>query len=416
MLTSATRRAGSQTWNAPEVLRCSRATARPKRALRYAAIGATTALTVLLAACGSGGDSAGGSDRAPTSTDPQVATSKDAVERYLAGSSVEPDGQVVAPRPGTKAVILSCGQSIPVCAAPANAALQASRAMGWSAQIYDGKASISTFGPLIDQAVASGADGLMITGIDCALVQASLARAKAAGVKAANVLGADCNDAYPGQKPVSDESLYSVVRFAEFPSSRTFNEGWARATADYLIATENGRAKALVFDMTSVPSGHAIALAQIDQLSKCKECESYRVPYSPFDFGQKLQGIAQQAAIKYPEANAALGESDAPILGGVQAGLATAGRPISIVADEGSPAALKLLKANQIAAAMAYSSQWLGWALADTLNSALAGKPVRNSGIGWQLVTAENDPSDADGNYRPTVDYQSAYRKLWGLP
>ena len=388
---------------------------RSGRARGYATVAVVTTLMVLVTACGSGPEARSGRNDTPAGRDSAAASSKASVERYLEGTSVEPDGDVVEARPGTSVVILSCGQSIPQCKVPAEAALDAAREMGWQAQIYDGKAAISNFGPLVDQAVASGADGLMITGIACELVQAAVARAKAAGVKVANVLGADCNDAYAGQHPVSDESLYSVVKFAEYPSSRAFLEGWARATADYLIASENGRAKVLVFDDSAVPSAHDVASAQADELSKCEDCESYTVTYTPADFGQRLQGIAQQAAIKHPAANAALTDGDAAILTGVHAGLATAGRPMRSIAQGTIPAIFELLKTKQIDAVMAYSSRWLGWALADTLNSALAGKPVRNSGIGWQLVTAENDPSDADGNYRPTVDYRSAYRKLWGL-
>lgn len=381
---------------------------------RQVSVAAVLALSFFLAACGSSSPARESGEQTTTSSDPQVAESKAAVLRYLKGTNTEPSGGMVKAQKGAKVVILSCGQALPTCSIPAEGALAASEALGWDGRIYDGKLTISNYGPLIDQAVAAGVDGIMVVGVPCALAQASFARAKAAGVKIANVLGVDCNDAYDG-KPTGQDSLYTVVQFAEYPSSRTFLNGWARAKADNLIAEKNGEARVLNFDMTAVESNHAIAVAQQDQLQKCKKCEVYTAQYGPADFGPKLQATAQQAAIKYPAVNAALTESDGTLLGGVQAGLGSAGRPITIGGSEGStPAAFKLLKSGQIDSVLAYSSTWAGWAVADTLNSLLVGGPVRNSGIGWQLVTRETDPTDKGGNYVPPVDFESAYKRLWG--
>jgi hypothetical protein len=126
--------------------------------------------------------------------------------------------------------------------------------------------------------------------------------------------------------------------------------------------------------------------------------------------------VAQEAALKYPEANSAVIPSDVQALVSIIPGLGAAGAlpRLTSIAGEGSQATQAFIAAGKLTANLAFSNLWAGWALADTLNSAFAGKPTRDSGMGWQLVDKQH-PAKFDVNgYVPSIDFQSAYKKLWG--
>ena len=63
---------------------------------------------------------------------------------------------------------------------------------------------------------------------------------------------------------------------------------------------------------------------------------------------------------------------------------------------------------------MAISSQWVGWATIDAMNSVFTHKPVYTSGIGWELVDATHNLPASD-NLVPKENYIAAYEKAWGV-
>ncbi len=85
-----------------------------------------------------------------------------------------------------------------------------------------------------------------------------------------------------------------------------------------------------------------------------------------------------------------------------------------VMGGEGFQPELADIQAGTVTAAMAISSQWVGWAAIDALNSWFTHKPVYPSGIGWQLVDATHN-LPANGNLIPKENYEAAYLKAWGV-
>ncbi len=95
--------------------------------------------------------------------------------KLYAGTSTKVN---TTPRPAAKnkyVVIISAGQASISSYVPVDAAAAAAKAIGWKVTILDGKLDPSTYGGLVSQAIAMGAQGIVLDGIDCDEVRGPLA-------------------------------------------------------------------------------------------------------------------------------------------------------------------------------------------------------------------------------------------------
>ena len=58
---------------------------------------------------------------------------------------------------------------------------------------------------------------------------------------------------------------------------------------------------------------------------------------------------------------------------------------------EGFADELDLIRSGKITAANVISSEWVGWAAVDTMNSVFLNQPPADSGIGWTMVDATHN-------------------------
>jgi ribose transport system substrate-binding protein len=212
--------------------------------------------------------------------------------------------------------------------------------------------------------------------------------------------------------------LWTEAHTADYITNPSFWQGYGVAKAQYIIAITNGKARVLSFDITNSALDNAQVRVFDATLAKCSTCKVYSIPFKASDLGPNLQRIAQQAVLQHPDATVVAPENDSVYLAGVQAGLKAAGaKNLFILGADGTPPGMQLLKSGELTAELAFPQDWYGWAAADTMNSLLAGKEPRNSGVGWQLIDKDHNLNlvGSGGGYQPAIDYKSAYRKLWGL-
>ena len=81
---------------------------------------------------------------------------------------------------------------------------------------------------------------------------------------------------------------------------------------------------------------------------------------------------------------------------------------------EGFADELDLIRSGKITAANVISSEWVGWASVDTMNSVFIGQSPADSGIGWTMVDATHNMPPS-GEFVPPVDFQSEYKAAWGV-
>jgi ribose transport system substrate-binding protein len=367
---------------------------------------------------GGGGSpaAAGFTGSAPNDVSSVVSQDEALMQKYYEGTNRAPSGEPVPAQKGKKVFVISCGQNIATCGDTAGGVMDAGRLLGWNMTLLDGKGNPSTTSSLVDQALAGGAQGIAVIGFDCSLAQGSYQRAKNANVPVALVYGADCNEPYsPKERP--GPSLLNDVRFGGYLTGPQFLNAWARARAQFLIAHSKGKADVISFEYAESPATYAVSRAFDGELAKCEGCKVHVVPFSTAQFGPALQQLAQQAPLKFPDANAVLVANDALYLAGIQAGISASGRSAQLftVGAEGLPPVLQMVTKGAVGGVMAYSDMWAGFATADTLNSVFAGKKPRDSGIGWQLIDKDHASAIVDGAFKPAVDFVAAYKRLWGV-
>src|SRR5205823_17486 len=167
-----------------------------------------------------------------------------------------------------------------------------------------------------------------------------------------------------------------------------------------LIALTGGKAKVITYSQDSLQALKDTREAFTREIKTCSGCKIVdTIPLALTDIGPPLQQKTLSALTQHPEANAV-----APLYDGM-----------TLRGGEGFAPNMDLIRSGGgQTAAMAFPAQWGGWGVIDGLNRVLNGLKPQNSGVGWQLVTKDkNLPSS--GPWNPPVDYQSVYRKLWGL-
>jgi ribose transport system substrate-binding protein len=335
--------------------------------------------------------------------------------KLYAGTSTKVN---TTPRPAAKhkyVVIISAGQASISSYVPVDAAAAAARAIGWKVTILDGKLDPSTYGGLVSQAIAMGAQGIVLDGIDCDAVRGPLLQAKAHHIGIAPLYAYDCNDP---TEHAGSALFNAVVNFNNLPDKELgyFAESYGRGQADYIIAKTHNKAKILVLNDPEYTVLKYTAAGFDQQIQHSGGSQVvYTQNFLAADLGPKLEQEIQADLLKYPQINWIKSPYTYATLYGVVPAISSYPKgKFAVMGGEGFQPELADIQAGTVTAAMAISSQWVGWAAIDALNSWFTHKPVYPSGIGWQLVDATHN-LPANGNLIPKENYQAAYLKAWGI-
>jgi len=379
---------------------------------RLSAIALLAAAGLAVGACGgettSGASSGGGGGDANANGAPAFAV--EGAQKALSpkGTFVEaPTKPSKAPK-GKKLMLLSCGQSISACAFDTGAAAEAAKALGWKTTLYDTKADPTNAAAGIRQAIAGGYDGIFYYYMDCDYARAALAEAKKAKIPVVAAEAFDCNQIDPGAP-----SLFTyAVHYVE-GDYVTYARAWGRTIADHAIWKQGGKSKALAFLDDTSRGSRPILQGFKDEYAKCPECTLHVVKFPFSAFGTKLQGIAAQNLLKYPDVNTTLTTYEAISLE-VAPAVRQSGRNILQFVGEGGEPGLDLIRQGVNGYGVGYPLDWEGWAAVDALVRIFNGEKPVPSGIGFQTFDKGHYLSPK-GRYVAPIDYQSMYRKLWGV-
>lgn len=388
----------------------SRLTSRP---LRLAGAGLAAAL--LLAGCG------GSSDPEPDAQEtggasPAASAGGDDGLNY-AGTLREPEATARPIAKDKKVVIISAGQASISSSVPVGAAEEAAKAAGWETEVYDAQLNPATHAGLVRQALASGADGIILQAIDCPGVKGPLQEAKAKGVFVVGIYSFDCNDPiFKGNDPALFSGAINYGPDAKDIGAFTKRYGADQAKA--VIAATGGKAKVIFFNQTTVTVLNYTGQGFLEEMEKCSGCEVVaEVEFAGAELGPNLQQKATSALLQNPDANVVKSPYTSATLLGIAPAVVQSGRAkdLYVMGGEGFAPELDLLRAGQgVNAVNIAPSDWTGWASVDTMNSLFTDKPIADSGLGWQLVDKDNNLPPA-GPFVPSVDFKSAYKKAWGL-
>jgi ribose transport system substrate-binding protein len=384
---------------------------------RFGALGLSALAVVLVAACNSSPAStstAPGGASAPSSD--FVATAKTKVANDYKGTNSAPDTTLRKPTAGKKLVVISAGESSLSSSVPSDAAVEAAKAAGWNVTLYDEKLNPANAPALVRQAIAGGAEGIILDATDCPLVKETLQEAKAKNIKIVPIYAFDCNDPIFGG---GDPLFSGFINYGTKASNvDTFTESYGADQADAVIAQTKGQAKVILFNDTEFTVLKYTAKGFTDELAKCSGCSIVTtVDFKAAELGPALQQKAASILLQHPEANAVKIPYTAAALLGISPAIAASSKngSLYVMGGEGFAPELDLIRANKgVTAVNVIASDWVGWAAVDTMNSLFLGTPPADSGIGWTLADATHN-IPASGPYVASVDFKAAYKKAWGL-
>jgi len=379
------------------------------------------AALALASACSSTSNTAnttpGTNNQAPTAS-ATSAGDQAALAAVYKGTLSSPDTTSRPAVKGKKIVIISSGQSSISSSIPVDAAKEAAQAIGWQVTVYDAQLNPANYPQLVNQAIASGADGIVLDAIDCSFVKSGLEQAKAKGIKVVPIYAYDCNDPYAGKGGVSLFSGYTNYGAEANKNLGAFAEKYGFAQGQAAIAATGGHAKVVFFNDPQTTVLHYTGTGFLNAIKQCSGCKVVaNVSFTGLDLGPTLQQRAASALLQHPEANVVKSPYTAATLLSIGPAVRDSGRAdkLYVMGGEGFQPELDLMRTHQgVSAVMISPSDWTGWSAIDTLNSLFQGKAPAFSGLGWQLV----DPSHnlpASGPWVSPIDFKAIYKKAWGV-
>jgi ribose transport system substrate-binding protein len=386
--------------------------------VRVAALVAAASLS--FAACSSddnsssstkAGDSGGGGNSSSSGLD----TAKASTEKALKGTSRPVDPTSRPAVKGKHIVVISAGQAASSSQVPSDAAVAAAKAIGWKVDLYDAALNPSKYAPLVRQAIAANADGIVLDAIDCQTVKEPLKEAKAKHIAVVAIYAFDCNDSKGGGEK---EGLYSAqINFG--PDAKdidAFTESYGADQANYIIANSDNKAKVIAINDPEF----TVLLWTLSGFKKAIEKSGGSEIVDTLDVttadltSNKIVPKIQAELLRHPEATWIKSPYTYVTTLGIAPALGANPKHISVMGGEGFAAELDLIRQGKITATNGISSKWTGWASIDTMNSVFADKKPVDSGIGWTMVDKDHN-LPASGDYTPPIDYQAAYQKAWGV-
>lgn len=386
-----------------------------RRTWRLVAGGLAAAL--LAAGCGSGADSDDESaSNSSSSADFSLPEGVPTLEEMYEGTEHEPPSESPPPAEGQMWWI-SCGMQVEGCSIPANAAKEAAAELGVEFHIADGRLNEGGgFQNAVRQAIAAGADGMIIQGsVGCLASLQALKEARAAGIAILGIDSLDCSD-----EPINQEGVYShqMLYSESAPTAVEYMRSQSAFGAAYLINKLKGEARVLNQAGGGDPNYENLGIGFKEMFSKCADCEIVsEVSYKPQDLVPEgpLTQKTRVALLQAPaEMNGVFMPYDTNIvpMGGAKA-VEESGRDLVTVGGQGTPPTMELIRAGKWDAAIARSPEWSGWAAVDNMNRAMNGQDTVPQGLGIRLVDSEHNVSPDGKGYESPIDFKSFYKKAW---
>ncbi len=386
-----------------------------RTAARRSAVVLRTAALTAIAALGVGGLAAcGGDDPAPAPSSTTAAASTDLTSFYE-GRFVDPPTDGPAAVRGKSVWWISCGEIYEACAQKTRAFRRYGDLLGWKVTVVDGKTDYALASATIRQAISARADAIVLDAYDCPGIKGALQQAKTAKIPTVAEASADCDAPGLGGEPLFTKN---VAVGGEFESYLDFISAWGADKARYVAAAMGGKGKILHF---GEESQYLQRYNDEGFMTGAKECSGCEVVRTGFTFAevpngklaQKIRGVIQQN----PDAEWINAPFDAVIQLAFAQVLQQTGKAgkLKMIGGEGFDANLDYMRQNIQTAAQPYSWEWYTAATADAVNRIFAEGPdaeIPGGGGGWQVIDTDHG-LPASGSYKPPVDFEAAFRKIW---
>lgn len=328
------------------------------------------------------------------------------------GTYTAPSLTPVAPKADQLIWFVTIGLNIEPADVAAKNLEEAAAKLGWRTNVFDGQFDTSIVLTGIEQALAAGANGIIIWATDCAAISTGVSAANAAGVPIVAIESEDC----------TQDGFTHIVRYGQDNMDfLEFFKGWGRAQAVWTIAKTDAMAKTLLTEQIDLSVTRAVADGWREEFAECPTCTiTHNIEFVGADFGPALQSKIEQALIQYPDANSIIPAYDAVMTSGGATALLSAGKEASFVVagGEGSSQGIEQITSGLgMQMCVGLNSGNETYAALDAVIRLQAGMdPLEaTTGIGYQVCDkSANLPADG-GIYTSTVEYKPVYYAAWGV-
>lgn len=352
----------------------------------------------------------GGTAEVETSTAALTSTQQDCVDAVSADlATATADTELVAPSAPLDLDALS-GQTVWFITVTMNqfstdmatGVQEAADAAGVELVTFDGQGTANRFNEGIEQAVAQGAGGIILVGIDPAVVSSALAKAEAAGIPVQNTLNGDATDEVPAGM---HDNLTS-----DFTADGEIAAKWALVdsgcSADMVLLYSSSVA---VWDKMYVGAeGVFEEYCPEDCTFNALNIDLANVST---DIGSQLQTALQQnldTDYVFP-----VWDSAVPFVTPV---LSAANSDAKVLARDGLEANIELIVAgtDQDMTVGTPPTGWLGWLSFDDIARAMVGEDAPGYVIPTRVIDTENVGDGSVETLFPNyVDFETAFTDAW---
>lgn len=281
---------------------------------------------------------------------------------------------------------------------------QAGAAAGLAVTVFDAQGQPNVMAEGVSQAVANGADAIIIHAIAPEVISDPLADAEAAGIPVLSVLNALDPAALPeGVTAVLDPDV----------------TGLAEQMAAYALVDGGCESEAVVFYASVFPILDQMnAQIQESYSSLCPECGISELNLDLRTMSQELPSQTQNVLRSTPGVTHAIATFDSAALFIIQ-GIDELGADVSVVGANGNTANLDVLRQGgaQVADAAYPPGAFVGWQVIDQVGRLLEGQDVPAAELPVQMIDASNvgESNDLAQVFPALVGFEDDFIAAWGL-
>jgi ABC-type sugar transport system substrate-binding protein len=296
--------------------------------------------------------------------------------------------------------VISLSLAIPFNANEAKGAEEAAKAAGLKVKVFDGKGAVTTWNAGVAQAVAQGADGILLQGIDPKLVSGPLLKAKAKGIPVIDAFTSRPNTPFvPG-----------VVGHVTADYSKA-----GAASADWILMDSKCTANTQLFGVElgiEIDNNNGF---KNEYKSLCPKCKlNFTLISDLAHLDTQLFSSTQSALRRDPGINYIWGDFDGMVTFILPAVEQQAKGKVKIVSHDGIPENLKLVRQGKQAADGALPPlQVVGWAGVDQLGRAMLKLPLKGWVVPDRLVDRKTIPKTDAAIFATFSNYKGEFKKLW---
>lgn len=277
----------------------------------------------------------------------------------------------------------------------------AAAAAGVDLTVFDGQGNVNTWNEGIQQAIAQGADGIILYGIHSALVSEAVKEATEAGITVVEAMGVNYDVELPAE-------VFSNTS-GDYAADGAMAAAWTLADSDCTASTYLLYSTGLPI-WVNARDGALAAYAEY-----CPDCTITADNAELANVATELPRLTQTKLSQSPDTGYILATWDSAIPF-IESAAAQVNPDIALIARDGIDEALDEIRADgmQKATVAAAPPQWIAWATFDNVLRGIAGEEPNGLVIPSRLVDGSNigdDNSQVMSNYQ---GFEAEFAKVWG--